>query len=302
MLDFDARNLSPMLFRESEEVFDSADHLYELKFDGIRSLAYLDDGTDLVNKRGKLLNATYPELADLHSSAKEKVLLDGEILLVKDGKPDFYALQKRAMMTDPLKIKIQAEMNPVVYVAFDLLYLKDGFIIDKPLIERKKLLEQFVKESKQLAISKYIENRGKELFQAAKKMNLEGIVAKEKNSPYYPGKRSSVWLKMKVYKEEDLIILGYVPKEHTIDLVLGRYQEGKFEKAGTVVTGKFKDKIVRFSEKHPAEPHFPEPKNAIWMLPKLVGRVRYMMKTKTGGLRQPVFMGLRDDKFVDDLS
>ena len=81
MLDFDARNLSPMLFRESEEVFDSADHLYELKFDGIRSLAYLDDGTDLVNKRGKLLNATYPELADLHSSAKEKVLLDGEILL-----------------------------------------------------------------------------------------------------------------------------------------------------------------------------------------------------------------------------
>lgn len=301
MLSFEERNLSPMLFKEIDEVFDSPDYLYELKFDGIRCLAYLDEKTDLINKRGKLLNSIYPELTNLHKCAEAKMLLDGELLLMKNGKPDFYELQKRSLMSDPFKIKLQMSLNPVIYVAFDLLYIKDKFLINTPLIERKKLLAEHLKEDKHLTISKYIEGKGKELFAAVKKMELEGIVAKERNSLYYPGKRSSVWLKVKVYEEEDLIICGYVWKESIIELILGRYEEGKLVKAGAVVTGKFKEEIIAYAKVNPSPPLFESTKDTVWMLPELVGRVRYMMKTKTGGLRQPVFMGLRDDMSAEDL-
>lgn len=300
-LSFEARNLAPMIFKESEKVFDSPDYFYELKFDGIRSLAYLDGKTDLVNKRGKLLNAIYPELADLHACSKEKALLDGELVLMREGKPDFFELQKRSLLSDSLKIEIQSKIHPVVYVAFDLLYWKDRFLIDEPLWKRKELLQENIKEGKSLAIPRHIEGRGRELFAAAERMDLEGIVAKRKDSLYYPGKRTSVWLKMKVYEEEDLLILGYVPKENLIDLILGRFVKGRLEKAGSVPTGRIKEEILAFAAKHPSAPLFPEPKEAVWMEPKLVGKVRYMMKTEKGGLRQPVFIGLRDDKFAEDL-
>ncbi|MGI6768519.1 MAG: DNA ligase [Bacilli bacterium] len=301
MYSFEKRNLSPMLFEEAKDVFNSPDYLYELKFDGIRCLAYLDEATELINKRGKILNQTYPELKNLHQNVKVKMLLDGELLLIKNGKPDFYALQRRSLMTDPFKIKIQTNINPVIYVAFDLLYLKDKFLIDTPLLERKKLLQENVQESKDLIISKYIKENGQKLFQVVKEMKLEGIVAKKKDSHYYPGKRSSVWLKIKIYEEDDLIICGYIPKENVIDLILGRYLDGKIIRAGSVVTGKFKQQIINYAKNNPSIPLFPKKENVIWMVPKLVGRVRYMMKTKEGGLRQPVFMGVRDDKFAEDL-
>lgn len=301
MYSFEKRTLSPMLFEESKEVFNSPDYLYELKFDGIRCLAYLDEATELINKRGKILNQTYPELKNLHKNGKAKMILDGELLLMKNGKPDFYELQRRSLMTDSFKIKIQANINPVIYVAFDLLYLNDKFLIDTPLIERKKLLAENVQENKDLIISKYIEEKGRELFQVVKEMDLEGIVAKKKDSRYYPGKRSSVWLKIKLYEEDDFIICGYIPKENVIDLILGRYQDGKIVRAGSVVTGKFKQQVIAYAKRNPSAPLFPKKDDAIWMVPKLVGKVRYMMKTKEGGLRQPVFIGIRDDKFADDL-
>lgn len=98
-----------------------------------------------------------------------------------------------------------------------------------------------------------------------------------------------------------MIICGYIPKENVIDLILGRYLDGKIIRAGSVVTGKFKQQIINYAKNNPSIPLFPEKENVIWMVPKLVGRVRYMMKTKEGGLRQPVFMGVRDDKFAEDL-
>jgi bifunctional non-homologous end joining protein LigD/DNA ligase-1 len=106
---------------------------------------------------------------------------------------------------------------------------------------------------------------------------------------------------MKVYQEDDLVICGYIPKENNIiDLIMGRYLEGKLIRAGRVITGKYKREIIDYAKKHPSPPLFDQ-EEAIWMVPNLVGTVRYMMETKTGGLRQPVFVGIRDDKIGKDL-
>jgi bifunctional non-homologous end joining protein LigD len=300
---FANKNLEPMLFEEAEDVFDSPDYIYELKFDGIRTLAYLDEGeTVLLNKRGKYLNPAYPELNKLHQNAKARLIIDGELVVMKGGKPDFFTLQKRSLLTDPLKISLQSQLNPVCFIAFDLLYLQNELIIDLPLMARKKLLEENIRESEQLLLSRYIEEKGKAFFELVRKEGLEGIVAKEKTSRYYPGKRSPVWLKMKVYQEEDLVICGYIPKERgVISLVLGRLTKDGLVKATTVVSSKNKKEILDFARKHPAKPLFELTEQAIWMRPHLVGRVRYMMETKTGGLRQPVFIGIRDDKIASDL-
>ncbi|MDD4000380.1 MAG: DNA ligase, partial [Bacilli bacterium] len=227
--------------------------------------------------------------------------LDGELLIIKNSKPDFYALQTRSLITDPLKIKIQMKFNPVIYIAFDLLYLDNQSLINTPLLERKKLLSENLQDTKNLVVSKYLEGKGTELFKAVKKLNLEGIVAKEKLSYYYPGKRSSVWLKIKVYQEEDLIICGYLEKGNVIELIMGKYVRDELEKACSVITGKFKKEIIEYGKTHTSLPLFPLNEDITWINPYLVGTVRYMMKTKKGGLRQPVFLGVRSDKFAEDL-
>lgn len=297
-------NLSPMLFFE-EEVFDSKDYIFELKFDGARCLAYLfEDKTLLINKRKKDVSVTYPELVDLHINVKSPCILDGEIIVMDKGKPNFFKLQKRALLSNPFKIKLLVDKIPVTFVAFDILYSDGKLLTDLPLMMRKKILSENVKESSRLVISRYIEEKGKDFFELAKKQDLEGIVAKEKLSKYYSGKRSRVWLKMKVYQEADLIICGYVPNQYGMkDVIFGDYDaNNKLFKVATVMTNKDKNIIMEYAMKFPSEPLFEvDNEEVVWMKPHLVGRLKYMMKTNSGGLRQAVFMGVRDDKFAGDL-
>lgn len=297
-------NLSPMLFYE-EEVFDSKDYIYELKFDGARCLAYLfEDKTLLINKRKKDVSLSYPELTDLHKNVASPCILDGEIIVMDKGKPNFFKLQKRALLTNSFKIKLLVDKIPVTFVAFDILYCDGKLLTDLPLMTRKKILSENVKESRALVISRYIEEKGKDFFDLTKKQDLEGIVAKEKTSKYYSGKRSRVWLKMKVYQEADLIICGYVPSQYGMkDVIFGDYDSNNnLFKVATVMTNKDKSIIMDYAEKFPSKPLFEvDNEEVIWMKPNLVGRLKYMMKTNSGGLRQAVFMGVRDDKFASDL-
>lgn len=297
-------NLSPMLFFE-EEVFDSKDYIYELKFDGARCLAYLfKDQTILINKRKKNVSPTYPELSDIHENCKVQCILDGEIIVMHNGKPNFYLLQKRALLTDKFKIKLLMDKNPVTFVAFDILYYDDKLTLDLPLIERKNILFENITESSRLVISRFIEKKGKDFFELAKKQDLEGIVAKEKVSKYYSGKRSRVWLKMKVYQETDLIICGYVPSDYGMkDVILGDYDtNNNLFKVATVMTNKNKKEIMEYANNNPSNALFEvDNEEVVWMKPYLVGTVQYMMKTNSGGLRQAVFKGLRDDKIASDL-
>ncbi len=182
---FETKNISPMLLNEVKEPFDDDDYIYELKLDGIRCVAYIEPkSVTLQNKRFKDLTDIYPELSDISKCVKKRVILDGELVVLTDGKPDFYALQKRSLMGDKFRISLAAKKNPVQFVAYDIIYFDGKDLTDLPLLKRKEILEKNVKEGFNLSISRYISTQGKAFFELAKKENLEGIVARKKDGLY----------------------------------------------------------------------------------------------------------------------
>ena len=301
---FEDKNISPMLLYETQP-FDDENYIYELKLDGIRCLAYIDGkSVVLQNKRHKDVTAFYPELAGMNKCVKRRVILDGELVVLnKDGKPDFYDLQRRSLMADSFKISLAAKSNPVQFVAYDIIYHNGKDLTEKPLMERKKILSQAVREGNNLTISRYIERNGIAFFELAKAQELEGIVAKRKDGLYHIGKRTRDWLKIKVMQDEDLLILGYQPDEHgeVKDLILGYYDDdGKLQCRGKVYLGISREErciIAQFAKTNTVKkPWFPKYKNAVWLKPQLIGTAHFMRKTEVGGMRQPVWKGLRFDK------
>lgn len=298
---FNDKNISPMLLYQVEP-FDDDDYIYELKLDGIRCLAYLDaDNTTLRNKHNKDVTDIYPELSEIHKCAKKRCILDGELVIFKDGKPDFYSLQARSLKSDPFKIKLVAKKLPVQFVAYDMIYIDGERITDKPLMERKKLMAENLNENNVLSISRFIEKEGIAFFELAKKQGLEGIVAKKKDGKYYIGKRTREWVKIKVMQDEDVLICGYQPDEegNVKDLVLGYYDDNKLQLRGKVYLGVSKQEreiIKNFAKSRTlSKALFDEyqEKDIIWLKPELVGTVQYMHTTETGSMRQPVWKGLK---------
>ena len=289
-----------MLISELREPFDDPEFLYELKLDGERCIAYLDrDGTVLQNKRALILNARYPELTQLHRAAKEKCILDGELAILVDGKPAFSEVQRRSQMTNPFKIELAMRKHPACFTAFDLLYFRDRPVMDQPLLERKALLEKAVSENGTLAVSRYVEGTGIALYNLAAARDLEGIVAKRKGSLYYPGKRTKDWIKIKNLKDEDFVICGYEERENGVaSIVLGQYENGSLDDRGRVTLGVSREDFRVISKIPAAAAPFSGQGGAgtVWIQPVLVCTVRYMEKTASGMLRQPVFKGLREDK------
>ena len=300
---FDEKNISPMQLYETQP-FDDKDYIYELKLDGIRCLAYIDaKSVNLRNKRNKDVTAIYPELAEMNKCVKKRVILDGELVVLdKDGKPDFYALQRRSLMADSFKIGLSARNAPVQFVAYDIIYFDGQDLTDKPLTERKAILSKAVKEGYNLSVSRYIEEMGTAFFEIAKAQELEGIVAKRKGGLYHIGKRTRDWLKIKVMQDEDLLVLGYQPDEDgkVKDLILGYYdEEGKLQCRGKVYLGISEEErriIENFAMQNRIQkPWFGKYKNAVWLKPQLVGTAHFMHETQSGGMRQPVWKGLRTD-------
>jgi len=302
---FEEKSAKPMLIAEMQESFDDQNYIYELKLDGERCLAYLDKtGTMLLNKRALILNPRYPELTNIHKAAKVKCILDGELAVLKDGKPNFSEVQRRSIITNKFKIELAASKYPACFTAFDILYYKDSQVIDLPLMERKKLLSQAIKENERIAISRYIDGQGKVFYEAAAKQNLEGIVAKRKDSLYYMGKRTKDWIKFKNLKDDDYIVLGYIEKENNVvSIILGQYKDDTIVYKGHVTLGVSREDFNIISRIPKIEAPFKAPKgneNAHWILPEIVCTVKYMEKTSNGRLRQPVYKGLRDDKDPED--
>ena len=158
---FDKKNISPMLLYQTEP-FDGEDYIFELKLDGIRCIADIDEeSVVLQNKRWKDITDTYPELKEMYKCVKHRVILDGELVAFVDGIPNFYALQTRSLMTDKFKIEIASKRNPIQFVAYDILYYNGKDLTDKPLMERKRILSESIKEGNNLSISRYIEQDGK---------------------------------------------------------------------------------------------------------------------------------------------
>ena len=306
---FIEKNIKLMLIGVEAPPFDDDAFIYELKVDGERCIAYLDpsDGTDLRNKRNMKLLPKVPELADLHENVNRRCVLDGELAVITGGKPDFFAIQRRSLMSNPLKIQLAAQQQPACFVAFDILYLDDHPTVELPLMERKRLLEEVVNcQNARFAVSRYIERGGIAFFELAKAQELEGIVAKRRDSRYYYyDKRTKDWIKSKYLLDEDFVVCGYIRKENSMNsIVLGQYHDGRLVCKGHVSLGVSGESFRRILALPvlPA-PSFPIPsgsESATWVEPRLVCTVRYMMKTENGGMRQPVFKGLRDDKTPEE--
>ena len=305
---FEEKRISPMLIAENVAPFADERYLYEMKWDGERCVAYLDPkgGTELRNKRNVRMLSKVPELAEIHRQAKKRCILDGELLCLVDGKPSFETIQRRSLMSNRYKIELEAKKYPVTFVAFDCLFYDGEDLTLRPLAERKEYLQKAVTESERLAVSRVFDaGQALALFQLAKEQGLEGIVAKKKDSLYFQGKRTKSWLKMKNLMDDDFVVCGWIPKDnHRTSIVLGQYDGGKLVYKGHVTLGVGGAAFAKIQAQTRAlRPPFDGPvpaghgnEDARWVEPRLVCVVEFMHRTKNGGMRQPVFKGLREDK------
>jgi bifunctional non-homologous end joining protein LigD/DNA ligase-1 len=302
--------IKPMLAVRSE-AFDSADYLFEIKWDGYRVMAYLDCGTTELRSRSLLdITESFPELGKIHLGVKHlPVLLDGEVVVLSRGKPSFAALQARGRLSDPLKIRQASKKAPALYIAFDVLYINGRSVIEAPLKRRKEILADTVTGGSSVVVTDFVPGCGILLARAALEQGVEGIMAKALNSPYLPGKRSPCWKKIRHTKEADLAICGYRPGKggkKLGSLLLCGYRGKELVFTGKVGTGFTRqaesDLVERLETLRTDRPQIrvsrEEAGGVIWVRPELVCAVRYLEKTADGYLRHPSFKGLRFDKEV----
>lgn len=303
--------LRPML-AVSSEPFDSAGHLFEVKWDGYRSLAYLEGRTVLRSRNLLDLSVKFPELAGLHGKVKRMpAILDGEIVVFENGRPSFAGIQARGRMNDLKRIGRTAVERPAVFITFDILYCRGKSVMELPLGERKKFLEDMVEPGEELIVSQFILRDGRDFYDACVKEGLEGVVAKKLDSVYLPGRRSTYWQKFRHTKEAALVICGYqqgTAGRNLGSLVLGGYREGKLVYQGKVGTG-FSDReaealLEGLCKLEVAEETLVVPKEekrrTRWVKPLLVCSVDYLTTTAEGYLRHPVYRGIRWDKSPDE--
>ena len=294
------RTLEPMKAQLVDAAFDDDRWLFEVKWDGIRLVSFIDNGkVSLQTRAGRIVDDEYPQLQAVSRLVNAKqAVLDGEIVaLDEEGRPSFQLLQNRGK-----------EPHPMQYVVFDIVYLDGQRLFRVPLEDRKRLLRDIVRDSDLLKYSEHVLGEGKAFFKAAQQKQLEGIVAKLRDSPYQPGMRSSAWLKIKAVRQQEVVIGGFTEprggRRHFGALIVGVYEDGKFVYAGHVGGGfdersleslakLMKPLIVKTSPFSGEPPRGNE--KPTWVRPKLVAEVKFAEWTRDGVMRQPVFLGLRDD-------
>jgi bifunctional non-homologous end joining protein LigD len=301
--------ITPMLAELGKgEPPEGGDWLYEIKWDGVRAICFIEAGKlRMISRNGNAIDKQYPELSILpHHLRARQAIVDGEIAaLDAQGRPSFELLQSRMHVADASAIARLARSHPVVFYAFDLLYLDGRDLRAVPLIERKKLLKDILQADETIRYSEHFATSGVDLLAAAKEQGLEGIVGKRAQSRY-ESRRSSDWVKWKVVDSADFVICGYTEGDrHGLGaLVLGtRGASGKLTWAGNVGTG-FDAKMVAtlfaklaplVTKESPLEPARGLPRKVVWTKPELICEVRFANWTEEGRLRAPVFLGLRED-------
>jgi len=309
--------IHPMLAESVEEAFNDDNWLFEIKWDGYRAVAFIDRGkVRLVSRNQNELTARYPELHDLAKFIEAKdAILDGEVVaLDEEGRPSFSLMQQRTGFRAPGKRAAARADVPVLYYAFDLIYLDGCDWRRMPLEERKKRLASILKTGDALRYSDHYEAQGKALFEIAKQRKLEGILAKKRNS-CYEEKRSREWLKIKIRHQIECVIGGYTEPEgsraHFGSIVLGLYDKQKrlihVGQAGSGFDQKSLTEIskilkARETKQNPFYGEVEALRKVTWVKPELVAAIEYAEwtdGTSEGSgpkLRAPVFLGLRDDK------
>lgn len=301
--------VTPTLATLVEKPFSDPDWLFEVKLDGERALAWVRQGKlELRSRVARDITSQYPELAELPARLPfEQALLDGEIVaLDAGGRSDFERLQRRMHVMKPSAALVREV--PVVYYLFDLLYADGYDLREAPLVERKDLLRRSVRWGDPIRYSDHQAGQGSELFELAKRQGLEGIIGKRALSPY-PGARTAEWVKFKATREVDAVIGGWTAprgsREQFGALLLGLYDDREVLRyigsVGTGFTEERQQSIFRELQEIATDdcPFRPAPETReqpFWAEPRLVARVRYANWTGARQLRQPAFLGLRDDR------
>jgi bifunctional non-homologous end joining protein LigD len=281
--------------------------LIEVKWDGVRAICFIEKETlRLVSRTGHSCEKQYPELSVIpHYIAAAEAILDGEIAALDEkGAARFELIQPRIAQSDANAVSHMARARPVVYFAFDLLYLNGYDLRQVALIERKQLLESILKPTGVLRYSEHFPGAGDAMLQAARETGIEGLVAKHAHSRY-ESRRSGEWIKIKIVERQEFAICGFTAgeRDHFGALVLGLYDNGKLTWAGNVGTG-FDQKGLAFLRQKLdplTTPHSPFPdspkvgKDVTWVKPELVAEVKFANWTGEGRLRAPVYLGLRPD-------
>ena len=304
-------DLLPMLATLVDKPVDEEGWIYEVKWDGYRSLAYLNKGkVELRSRNNKSFNEKFYPIYEEFRQWPLNAILDGEIVVLKEnGIADFGALQNWRSEAD----------GDLMFYAFDIIWLEGKDLMKIPVTERKEILGKIIPAEGIIRMSENFSAGGNEFFKLAEKMGLEGIIAKQEDSVYTPNIRSKEWLKIKTEKHQEAIIGGYTKNEDTSKpfsaLLLGVYEGKEFVSIGPVGTGfsvKLQQEILAklkpyITKKCPfAEiPEYnkpsrfrPDPPKAevTWVKPKIVAEISYRELTSDGSLRHPSFRGLREDK------
>jgi len=310
--------IKPMLATLVDEPFDDPDWQYEVKWDGYRTLAFLNKKeVNLFSRNNKSFNDKFYPIYNLLKEWKIDAVLDGEILVLNDkGVSNFGSLQNWRSEAD----------GELVFYVFDLLWYNGKNLMDLPLNQRQAILKDMLPaDDDRVRLSKVFKANGIDFFDAAERMGLEGIIAKKSDSVYSSDRRSKEWLKIKVHKRQEVVIAGFTKNENTSksfsSLLLGVYEKGRLQYVGKVGTG-FSDNLQKsmmaqfkplIIDKSPFDlipdvnkpsrfrPNPPKAK-ATWLKPELVCEVTFTEVTDDGVFRHPSFKGMREDKKAKDVT
>jgi len=293
-----------MLAETIEDPFDSSEWIFEIKFDGYRAIARIEEGTvDLYSRNLISFNEKYPALTEELSRLKHHAVLDGEVVVEdKNGRSGFQLLQNNTS-------------GALKYYVFDLLHLNGYDLYNVPLLNRKELLKTLLEDAKlpNVIYSDHIEGKGIKFYKQALKRQFEGIMAKKAQSLYHPDTRTSEWLKIKIVQQQEMVIAGLTEpqgsRKHFGSLILAVNENGAWKYSGHVGTGFNESALEEIYRK--AKPYFVSRSpfkekvkvnaKVQWLKPQLVCQVKFTEWTNDHHLRHPVYLGLRKDKKASEV-
>ncbi len=277
------------------EPFDKPGWVYEEKYDGDRILAYKEEGrVRLLSRNGKDKTDSFPRIvAAIRILEPATLLLDGEVVVFDKNLVSHFQL-------------LQQEKGEPVYAVFDCLFHDGKDLRREPLFMRREAMERSISSSKALLPSHRLATNGIEAFRIAQRRGYEGLVAKDLSAPYVEA-RSTRWLKVKVHQEDEFVIAGYTKpagsRQHFGALLLGAYDKSGLHYVGKVGTGfdqktlaALYQKFQPFVRSKPALLDPPREQGVVFLAPRLIAQISFQEWTADRKLRQPVFLGLRDDK------
>ena len=303
----------PMLARTGELPVDDDAWGFEIKWDGVRAIAYCAPGEVRLESRNlKEISDSYPELGRLDRGlGSRQAVLDGEIVAFdEEGRPNFGRLQQRMHIASREHARRLAKQTPVSYMIFDLLWLDGHSTMGLTYAQRRELLEKLKLDGEAWQTPEHVVGHGRQLLKASQEQHLEGVVAKRLSSTYEPGRRGGAWLKIKTFGRQEFVIGGWLPgkgrRSSTIGaLLLGVYEAGgSLRYVGRVGTGFSEKELKRLQgllaplqrEGSPFGAGERPPREAVFVDPQLVAEVDFAEWTSGGNIRHPSYKGLREDK------